>query len=149
MSVFGPIVIWAVLGKKWAIAVFAYANLPRFIESSFSVYYTIRPFIPIFQTSLNQCKIIQNITLFNRCMADGIRQNMTIPSQIQAIHSLGNQSRVALPKLPKLPSIPLWLPFALEGGLLFILILRLNRIKNRIRRSIAHLYGFRRASNDN
>lgn len=142
-AIFGFVTIWAVMGFRWGLAVAMFASIPGWIQSSFFLYQTLSPMAPKFSEAVHACQSIINSTLQQACF----RQQLNFT----ALPNQGNGIVSSLPKPPSLtwlPHVPNWLLLVavipLECLLIYrTIIRRVLRIKNRIRQSIGHVYGFR------
>ncbi len=144
-AMFSFLVVWSVLGKKWAFIVFVITSIPDWIQSAWQTAYTVGPLVgSLFQA--NNCislgQDFHNRYLIQPCITNII--NLGPIGQFFDSFPKGPTIAVSIPLsfLLQPPYSLYWSIPALVIGIVYW-IRQMVRIKNRIRRTIGGLWQFK------
>src|SRR5436309_11028621 len=150
-AMFGFLVVWSVLGKKWAFIVFVITSIPDWIVSAYQTAYSAAPLIGILSQAFNCVSLGQdfhNRQLVQPCMANLL--NFGLIGQF--LNSFPKATDVLPFQLPSFLTILLTAPYSLYWAVPTLAIImpytiiywirRVVKIKNQIRKSVGGLYQF-------
>ena len=137
-ALFGFITLWAVVGKKWAIAMTLVAFAPSIVQEISYSWIIISPLWSGFSHAIDSCHYAGNQTLMNVCVNQNL--NLTQSPLLNFTASLPKPP----PAIAPIPaSHALAIVFVGWFAIVFFFLRRIYPIKERIRKTIGRKYSFR------